>query len=84
MGRRGIKEYRPGEALALIALDRDGKPLACPSCGAARVVRTPKRPPKGTPDDAGRITLHCEACGRHASYLARTDVVPPERTRRVE
>ena len=80
MGRRGIKEYRAGEALTLIALDREGKALVCPSCGAARVCRTPKRGPRSEPDEAGRVTLHCDACGRNASYLSRTDLPPPERT----
>ena|SRR6478609_11423699 len=76
VGRRGIKEYRAGEALTLIALDREGKSLTCPSCGGTKVVRTPKR---AAPAEAGRVTLHCDACGRHASYLSRTDFVPPER-----
>jgi hypothetical protein len=77
LGRRGIKEYRPGEALSLIALDREGKTLVCPSCGAAKVLRTPKRT---APAEAGRVTLHCDACGRNASYLSKTDMPPPERT----
>lgn len=80
MGRRGIKEYRAGEALTLIAQDREGKALVCPSCGAAKVARTPKRGGKGHDHEAGRISLHCDACGRNASYLARTDLPPPERT----
>ena len=80
VGRRGIKEYRAGEALTLIAQDREGKALVCPSCGAAKVARTPKRGGKGHDQEAGRISLHCDACGRNASYLARTEVVPPERT----
>ena len=77
MGRRGIKEYRPGEALTLIALDREGKPLVCHSCGAAKVLRNPKRI---APGEAGRVTLHCDACSRNASYLSKTDQVAPERT----
>jgi len=76
VGRRGIKEYRAGEALTLIALDREGKSLVCPSCGATKVARTPKR---SAPAEAGRVTLQCDACGRHASYLSRTDLPPPER-----
>lgn len=79
MGRRGIKEYRAGEALSLIAMDREGKSLVCPSCGAARVLRTPKRAARVDPGEAGRVTLHCDACGRNASYLSRTDLPPPER-----
>ncbi|MEO6066584.1 MAG: hypothetical protein ABJB33_05770 [Gemmatimonadota bacterium] len=79
MGRRGIKEYRAGEALTLIALDREGKSLICPSCGAAKVLRTPKRSIRYDPAEAGRVTLHCDACGRVASYLSRSDLPPPER-----
>ena len=80
MGRRGIKEYRAGEALTLIALDREGKTLVCPSCGAAKVARTPKRPLRGHESEEGRISLHCDACGRNASYLARTELPSPERS----
>jgi RNase P subunit RPR2 len=79
MGRRGIKEYRAGEALTLIALDREGKSLICPSCGAARVARIPKRSPRVDPHESGRVTLHCDACGRNASYLSRSELPPPER-----
>lgn len=79
MGRRGIKEYRAGEALTLIALDREGKSLVCPSCGAAKVLRIPKRPTRTDPSEAGRVTLHCDACGRVASYLSRSELLPPER-----
>lgn len=80
MGRRGIKEYRAGEALTLIGLDREGKALVCPSCGGAKVARTPKRPGRAESAEAGRVTLHCDGCGRVASYLTRTDLPPPERT----
>lgn len=79
MGRRGIKEYRAGEALNLIAADRDGKALACPSCGAAAIERSPRRTPKAGSADTGKVTLHCSACGRSAVYLSRPDRVPPER-----
>jgi transposase-like protein len=67
VGRRGIKEYRAAEALALIAADRDNEKLVCPSCAAQAVERIPKR----SAQYAGRITLHCAACGRSAVYLAR-------------
>ena len=66
MGRRGIKEYRPAEALALIAADRDHGTLVCPSCSSTRITRTP---PREVLDHPGRVTLHCEACGRTANYL---------------
>ncbi len=82
MGRRGIKEYRAPEALILIAADRDQKPLVCPSCGAAEVERTPERV-LGDELQGGRVTLHCNACGRTAAYIARTTgrVVLPEAPR---
>jgi predicted RNA-binding Zn-ribbon protein involved in translation (DUF1610 family) len=69
MGRRGIKEFRAPEALALVAADRDRKPLVCPSCGTESITRTPKRPPPNTPSEIGRIALHCSKCGRSAAYL---------------
>ena len=71
MGRRGIKEFRAPEALALVAADRDRKPLVCPSCGTETITRTPKRPPPSTPLELGRIALLCSKCGRSAAYLAR-------------
>ena len=70
MGRRGIKEYRAAEALTLIAADRDHKALVCPSCGSADIERVPQRDPRAVHPDTGRITLHCQACGRSAVYLA--------------
>ena len=72
MGRRGIKEYRPAEALALIAADRDHKPLLCPSCGGAAVERRPRRGSQ----EGGRITLTCSGCSRSAVYLAMGDAPP--------
>ena len=68
MGRKGIKEYRAPEALALISADRDRGELVCPSCGAATIDRTPKRSPKG---GGGQITLHCTSCDRSAMYILR-------------
>ena len=75
VGRRGIKEYRAPEALILIASDRDQRPLVCPSCDSTEVERTPSR---ASADDApgGRVTLHCAACGRTATYIPR--VLNPE------
>ncbi|MGE0351880.1 MAG: hypothetical protein AB7I33_16725 [Gemmatimonadales bacterium] len=70
MGRRGIKEYRAAEALALIAADRDHEPLVCPSCGSGKVERVPRRTSKTDTTEQGRITLHCAGCGRSAVYLA--------------
>lgn len=71
MGRRGIKEFRAPEALALVAADRDRRPLVCPSCGTETITRIPKRPPAGAPVELGRIALHCSNCGRSAAYLPR-------------
>jgi predicted RNA-binding Zn-ribbon protein involved in translation (DUF1610 family) len=73
VGRRGIKEYRAPEALALIAADREHIPLVCPSCGTRSIVRSPRRrgdrlaPPTRTE----RVMLTCQTCGRHASYIQR-------------
>lgn len=68
MGRRKIKEYRPSEALALIAADRDQQPLVCPVCGKGAISRIPKRPPRSRSSRGGRIRLHCTACDRSAAY----------------
>src|SRR5260370_16667876 len=48
VGRRGVKEYRAPEALALIAADRDHLPLLAPSFGPRWSVGRP-RPPQATP-----------------------------------
>jgi hypothetical protein len=77
VGRRGIKEYRAAEALILIAADRDHKPLVCPSCGSNEIDRIPKRSPR-TAADQGRITLHCNACGRSAVYLGAENSSIPQ------
>ena len=77
VGRRGIKEYRAAEALTLIAADRDHKPLVCPSCGSADIDRVPQRSRPDSPD-TGKITLHCQACGRSAVYLAVSGGTSPE------
>lgn len=84
MGRRGIKEFRAPEALALIAADREHQPLVCPSCGTRTIQRVPRRRPTPVPPGspgsahvgavrprAERISLTCSACGRHAFYIAR-------------
>ena len=74
MGRRGIKEFRAPEALALIAADRAHQPLVCPSCGTRTIHRVPRRRP-ARPGDVltatERISLTCAACSRHASYISR-------------
>ena len=78
MGRRGVKEFRAPEALALIAADRDHQPLVCPSCGTRTIHRSPRRRtvvgfslPLTAARPAERISLTCSACGRHAFYIAR-------------
>ena len=77
VGRRGIKEFRAAEALALVAADRDQKPLVCPSCNTSTIERTPKR----GAEPGGRITLRCSSCGRSAVYLARGSGPAPEAPR---
>jgi predicted RNA-binding Zn-ribbon protein involved in translation (DUF1610 family) len=72
VGRRGTKEYRPAEALALIAADRDHRALVCPSCGAAAIERRPRR----SSQEGGRITLRCATCGRSAVYLSPAGTPP--------
>ena len=84
VGRRGIKEYRAPEALALIAADREHASLACPSCGTRSIHRVPRR--RGARGGvvivpkSERITLTCHSCGRHASYIARGPEPPRDST----
>ena len=80
MGRRGIKEYRAPEALALIAADRDHVPLVCPSCGTRSIVRMPRRRGGRVVLAAERVTLTCQSCGRHASYIQRGPEPPRDET----
>ena len=75
MGRRGIKEYRAPEALALIAADREHVPLVCPSCGTRSIVRMPRRRGGRLSLAPERVTLTCQTCGRRASYIERVE--PP-------
>ena len=84
MGRRGIKEYRAPEALALIGADREHAPLVCPSCGTRSIQRVPRR--RGVRNgmvavaQSERITLTCQSCGRHASYIERGPEQPRDGT----
>lgn len=83
MGRRGIKEFRAPEALALIAADREHQPLVCPSCGTRSIQRVPRRRTSDGPlpaNHAERISLTCAACGRHASYIERGPEPPRDAT----
>jgi hypothetical protein len=86
VGRRGIKEYRAPEALTLVAADREHAPLVCPSCGTRSIQRVPRR--RGVRGEgesevllrSERITLTCQTCGRHASYISRGPETPRDST----
>lgn len=81
VGRRGVKEYRAAEALALIAADREHVVLVCPSCGTRSILRAPRRRGlKVTPLAPERVTLTCQNCGRHASYVERGREPPRDET----
>ena len=89
VGRRGVKEYRAPEALALIAADREHVPLVCPSCATRSIVRSPRRRGvvagggdrgKAVPLTRERVTLTCQTCGRHASYIERGREPPRDET----
>lgn len=82
MGRRGIKEYRAPEALALIAADRAHEPLVCPSCGTRTIQRSPRRRPLrlGEIVIPERISLTCGGCSRHAYYITRGMEPPRDAT----
>jgi hypothetical protein len=58
--------YNPAQALNLIANDRTGSPLSCPSC-SGRIERTPNEFP---PRPQSHVTLRCSGCGRVARYIA--------------
>jgi hypothetical protein len=81
VGRRGIKEFRAPEALALIAADRAHEPLVCPSCGTRTIQRSPRRRPRlGEIVTPERISLTCAACTRHAFYITRGAEPPRDAT----
>ena len=58
--------YNPVQALHLIANDRNGSPLSCPSC-SGQIERTPDDFP---PPPRSQVTLQCRECGRVARYIA--------------
>ncbi|HUO52744.1 MAG TPA: hypothetical protein VMT93_09505 [Gemmatimonadaceae bacterium] len=58
--------YNPAQALQLIASDRTGAPLSCPSC-SGDIVRDPSVAP---PPPQSHVTLRCRKCGRIARYIA--------------
>jgi hypothetical protein len=82
VGRRGIKEYRAPEALALIAADRAHEPLVCPSCGTRTIQRSPRRRMLRAAElfIPERISLTCGACSRHAFYITRGMEPPRDAT----
>lgn len=59
--------YNPAQALNLIATDRSGSPLVCPSCASASFEREPSIMP---PPPRSHVTLKCGTCGRTARYIA--------------
>jgi len=58
--------YNPAQALHLIASDRSGSPLSCPSCSGP-IERSPNQVP---PLPRSQVTLRCGKCGRIARYIA--------------
>ena len=58
--------YNPAQALHLIASDRNGDPLSCPSCSGS-IQREPGHAP---PPPRTHVTLKCVGCGRIARYIA--------------
>lgn len=58
--------YNPAQALHLIASDRSGLPLSCPSC-SGEITREPALYP---PPSNSHVTLKCAVCGRFARYIA--------------
>jgi hypothetical protein len=58
--------YNPAQALHLIASDRTGLPLSCPSC-SGQIDRDPALTP---PQPHSHVTLKCTGCGRLARYIA--------------
>jgi hypothetical protein len=57
--------YNPVQALSLIATDRVGSPLSCPTC-SGKIERTPTDVPAAN----CHVTLRCVGCGRIARYVA--------------
>lgn len=58
--------YNPAQALNLIANDRNGTPLSCPSCSG----EIEKDPGDNPPPPRSQVTLRCMNCGRFARYIA--------------
>ena len=58
--------YNPAQALNLIASDRTGRPLECPTCRGS-IERSPDQFP---PPPRTHVTLTCTSCRRTAHYIA--------------
>jgi len=58
--------FNPAQALHLIAKDRCGSALSCPSC-SGEINRCPEQAP---PPPRAQVTLRCSTCGRVARYVA--------------
>jgi hypothetical protein len=58
-------QYNPAQALHLIANDRTGAALSCPSCSGPI-----DRDPPVAPPPRAQVTLRCRQCGRLARYIA--------------
>lgn len=58
--------FNPAQALQLIAKDRTGSALSCPSCSGS-IARHPDLAP---PPPGAQVTLQCSKCGRVARYVA--------------
>jgi hypothetical protein len=58
--------FNPAQALNLIAKDRSGSSLSCPSC-SGEIDRHPDFNP---PPPRAHVTLRCRRCGRTARYVA--------------
>lgn len=81
MGRRGINEYKAGEALEVISADRNKESVSCPSCGHSQFDRSPRKRLTDTPGELYRqVRLTCRKCKRSAVYMPKNFVpmVEPE------
>jgi hypothetical protein len=58
--------FNPAQALHLIAKDRTGSALSCPSC-SGEIARHPDIFP---PAPRTQVTLKCKKCSRVARYVA--------------
>ena len=66
MRKPSPNSFNPAQALNLIANDRNGSPLSCPSC-SGDIERDPAQFPQ---PPRSHVTLKCTNCGRFARYIA--------------